>query len=276
MEVTGIRFKKAGKIYYFENPYDNIVDDDDVIVETANGVELAKVVFVGKSVNEDEIVSPLKKIVRKATSKDYEVIEENKKLELDALEKCAKKVAEHKLDMKLIGCEYSFDKSKLLFYFSSDGRVDFRNLVRDLAGIFRTRIELRQVGVRDETKLMGAIGMCGRATCCYKHLSEFHPVSIKMAKNQNLSLNPTKISGVCGRLMCCLKYEEDTYKELNKGLPRVGDKVRILENGKIGEVAHINIIRQMLKIIIRQEDDVEIVKKKIGEIKVLKKNDRKK
>ncbi len=269
MIVSGIKFKKTNKVYYFDGDGLILKEDDDVIVETSYGKEVAKVVFASKDVSEDEIVPPLKKILRVMDREDYITLEENTKLAAEALERCETKVLEHGLDMKLISSDYTFDKSKLLFYFTSDGRVDFRELVRDLASEFRTRIELRQIGVRDEFKMAATLGMCGRTTCCKTHLSNFNPVSIKMAKNQNLSLNPTKISGVCGRLMCCLQYEDENYKILNKDLPRPGDKVKILESGKTGEVIHVNILRQSAKIVIRDKDDVEIVNKKTNEFKIL-------
>ncbi len=270
MIVTGIKFKKSTKVYFFDNTGIVVKDEDDVIVETAHGIEVGKVVFAQKEVDEKDIVKPLKKILRVMRKEDYITLDENCKLAEKAMKRCEEKIAEHGLGMKLISCNYTFDRAKLLFYFTADGRVDFRELVKDLAGEFRTRIELRQIGVRDEIKMMGTLGMCGRTSCCHSYLSNFQPVSIKMAKNQNLSLNPTKISGMCGRLMCCLGYEDDTYKELNKRLPKLGDKVKILESGKIGEVIHINVIRQVIKIVVRGQDDVEILNKKIDEIKLFK------
>ncbi len=274
MIVSGIKFEKTNKVYYFDGDGLILKEDDDVIVETSYGKEIAKVVFASKDVPEEEIVQPLKKVVRVMDKEDYITLEENIRLAAEALDRCETKIMEHGLDMKLVSSNYTFDRSKLLFFFTSDGRVDFRELVRDLAGEFRTRIELRQIGVRDEFKMATTLGMCGRTTCCRSHLSNFNPVSIKMAKNQNLSLNPTKISGVCGRLMCCLKYEDDNYKILNKDLPRLGDKVKVLENGKIGEVIHVNILRQSVKIVIRDKDDVEIINKKTDEIKKLDKNEK--
>ncbi len=270
MIVTGIKFKKTSKIYYFDKNDIDLKENDDVIVETSYGKEVAKVVFAEKDVPEEDLVKPLKKVVKVMDKADFLTLEENENLEEKALARCEKKIAEHNLDMKLVSCDYTFDRAKLLFYFTSDGRVDFRDLVRDLASEFRCRIELRQIGVRDEVKMLKTVGMCGRESCCHTYLNAFDPVSIKMAKTQNLSLNPLKISGVCGRLMCCLKYEEDTYKLLNKGLPRLGDKVEVLENGKIGEVVHVNIIRQMVKIVIRDEDDTEVMTKRTDEIKILK------
>ncbi len=270
MIVTGIKFKKSSKVYYFDPTDINLEKDDDVIVETSYGQEVAKVVFPEKDVPEKDLVQPVKKIIKVMDKSDYITLEENERLEKKALTRCEKKIAEHGLEMKLVSCDYTFDRTKLLFYFTSDGRVDFRELVRDLASEFRCRIELRQIGVRDEVKMASTLGMCGRETCCHSYLSSFEPVSIKMAKTQNLSLNPLKISGVCSRLMCCLKYEEDTYKLLNKSLPRPGDRVEILEDGRIGEVIHVNIIRQMVKLVVRDDEDTEVVSKKTDEIKILK------
>jgi len=258
IKVIGVRFRKAGKVYYF-NPNDfDINSDQHVIVETARGIEFGKVVHGVKEITEEEIVSPLKSVIRIATEADLEQEEKNKLKEQEAYDICHKKIIKHNLDMKLIDCEYTFDKNKLLFYFTADGRIDFRDLVKDLAAVFKTRIELRQIGVRDETKMVGSIGICGRPLCCSSHLSEFHPVSIKMAKEQNLSLNPSKISGVCGRLMCCLKYEEFNYRELNKSMPRVGDRV-ITEDGLEGEVLHTNLLRQRAKIVVQKKDDTREV-----------------
>ncbi|MDA3847417.1 MAG: stage 0 sporulation family protein [Vallitaleaceae bacterium] len=260
IKVIGVRFRKAGKVYYF-NPNDlDINNSQHVIVETARGVEFGQVVHGVKEITEEEIVSPLKSVIRIATDEDLEHEEKNKLKEKEAYDVCHKKIIKHNLDMKLIDCEYTFDKNKLLFYFTADGRIDFRDLVKDLAAVFKTRIELRQIGVRDETKMVGSIGICGRPLCCSSHLSEFHPVSIKMAKEQNLSLNPSKISGVCGRLMCCLKYEEFNYRELNKSMPRVGDRIITNEDGLEGEVIHTNLLRQKAKIVVQKKDDTrEIV-----------------
>ncbi len=270
MIVTGVKFDKSLKLYYFEKGDLDIKENDDVIVETSYGQEVAKVVFAEKDVPEEELVKPLKKVVKVMDKSDIFTLEENKKLEEKALKRCEKKIVEHGLEMKLVSCDYTFDWAKLLFYFTADGRVDFRELVRDLASEFRCRIELRQIGVRDEVKMASTLGMCGRESCCHSYLDTFAPVSIKMAKTQNLSLNPLKISGVCGRLMCCLKYEEDTYKLLNKSLPKPGDRVEILESGKIGEVIHVNIIRQLVKMVVRNDDDTEVVSKKTDEIKILR------
>jgi len=269
VKVAGIRFRKAGKIYYFDPGDIDISTGEHVIVETVRGVEYGTVVLAGKEVEEEEVVQPLKKVLRLATEEDKALEVKNKEKEREAFTVCKSKIIKHGLDMKLIDCEYTFDNNKLLFYFTADGRVDFRELVKDLASVFKTRIELRQIGVRDETKMIGSIGICGRTLCCHAHLSDFHPVSIKMAKDQNLSLNPTKISGVCGRLMCCLKYEEETYKELNKNLPRIGDRVKIIESGVIAEVIKTNIIRQQVKIIIRKEDGApEILEMKLADLEL--------
>src|SRR5690554_1374434 len=225
IKVVGVRFKKAGKIYYFDPDKIEVQNNDFVIVETARGVEFGHVVVGPKEVTEEEIVTPLKKVLRIALDEDFDTHRENKKKAKEALEICEKKVADHNLDMKLVDVEYTFDNNKVIFYFTADGRVDFRDLVKDLASIFRTRIELRQIGVRDEAKMIGGVGPCGQVTCCTRFLGEFAPVSIKMAKEQSLSLNPNKISGLCGRLMCCLKYEQDTYEELLEKMPNVGDIV---------------------------------------------------
>lgn len=225
IKVVGVRFKKAGKIYYFDPDKIEVQNNDFVIVETARGIEFGHVVVGPKEVTEEEIVTPLKKVLRIALDEDFDTHRENKKKAKEALEICEKKVADHNLDMKLVDVEYTFDNNKVIFYFTADGRVDFRDLVKDLASIFRTRIELRQIGVRDEAKMIGGVGPCGQVTCCTRFLGEFAPVSIKMAKEQSLSLNPTKISGLCGRLMCCLKYEQDTYEELLEKMPNVGDIV---------------------------------------------------
>lgn len=274
IKVIGVRFRKAGKIYYFDPVGLDIPAGEDVIVETARGVEFGYVVKGVMEIGDDEVVQPLKKVIRIATDKDLDQEEANSLEEADAFGVCLEKIRKHKLEMKLIDCEYTFDKNKLLFYFTADGRVDFRELVKDLASVFKTRIELRQIGVRDETKMIGSIGICGRPLCCYSHLSEFHPVSIKMAKEQNLSLNPTKISGVCGRLMCCLKYEEETYIELNKKMPNIGDRV-ITPGGTEAEVKHVNILRQLVKVLIRDNDNVDIVEYHLDELKVKRKKNKK-
>ena len=235
-KVIGVRFRNAGKIYYFDPAGMDISTGDHVIVETARGIEYGFVVLGSREVEDSKVVSPLKPVIRMATPEDEAVEANNKKKEKDAFRICKEKIAKHGLQMKLIDAEYTFDNNKVLFYFTADGRIDFRELVKDLAGVFKTRIELRQIGVRDETKILGGIGICGRVLCCHSHLSEFVPVSIKMAKEQNLSLNPAKISGVCGRLMCCLKHEEETYEELNRKLPNPGDYVTT-DDGFKGDVS---------------------------------------
>ena len=267
IKVIGVRFRKAGKIYYFDPNGLDIEKGQNVIVETVRGIEYGNVVVGIKEVTDDEIVQPLKSVIRVTTEEDDIKEEKNRVKEKEAFDICVKKIAKHGLIMKLIDVEYTFDNNKVLFYFTADGRIDFRELVKDLASIFKTRIELRQIGVRDETKMIGSIGICGRPLCCHTHLCEFQPVSIKMAKEQNLSLNPTKISGVCGRLMCCLKYEESTYEYLNKHLPNVGDKV-ITPEGQKGEVLGVNVLRQLVRLVIRKDDgDPEIVQYKANELK---------
>lgn len=258
IEVIGVRFRPNGKIYFFA-PLDMELEvGDAVIVETARGVEYGKIVLGRREIEESDITSSLKPIMRKATLEDDKRNEENKVKCKNAFEVCLQKIAKHGLEMKLIDVEYTFDNNKLLFYFTADGRIDFRELVKDLASVFRTRIELRQIGVRDETKILGGIGICGRELCCHRHLSDFVPVSIKMAKEQNLSLNPTKISGVCGRLMCCLKNEQDTYEYLNEKLPDVGDFVKTTDGFK-GEVHSVSVLRQKVKVIVELENgDKEI------------------
>ena len=245
-EVIGVRFKEVGKVYYFDPGKAKLKIGDTVIVETSRGVECGKVAIANKDVPDEQIVHPLKKLIRKATKDDYRRLEENKKKEKEALRICEEKVAEHGLEMKLVDVEYTFDNSKILFYFTADGRVDFRTLVKDLASVFRTRIELRQIGVRDESKMLGGLGVCGRPFCCNSFLGEFHPVSIKMAKEQGLSLSPTKISGTCGRLMCCLKYEQEAYTDLLKRTPKVGAIVKT-PLGK-GVVVESNLLSQTLKV----------------------------
>ena len=257
IKVIGVRFRTAGKIYFFDPVQFDVKRGDHVIVETARGVEYGTVVCDPKEVEEDHVIQPLKAVLRVATAKDDEQEISNKEKEREAFKICLEKIRKHELDMKLIDAEYTFDNNKVLFYFTADGRIDFRELVKDLAAVFKTRIELRQIGVRDETKILGGIGSCGRPLCCHTHLSEFVPVSIKMAKEQNLSLNPTKISGVCGRLMCCLKHEEETYEELNKSLPNVGDFVNCVDGVK-GEVHSVNVLRQLVKVIVEVNDEKEI------------------
>ena len=255
--VVGVRFRNVGKIYYFNPKNYKVKVGDHVIVETARGVEYGRVVLEPRSVKEDEVVHPLKEVLRVATKEDEEHEAENRVKEKEAFKICKKKIREHGLEMKLIDAEYTFDNNKVLFYFTADGRIDFRQLVKDLASVFKTRIELRQIGVRDETKILGGIGICGRTLCCHTYLSEFAPVSIKMAKEQNLSLNQTKISGVCGRLMCCLKNEQETYEELNRNLPGIGDMVTTPQ-GVSGTVQSVNVLRQMVKIVVEVNDEKEI------------------
>lgn len=257
-KIVGIRFRTAGKVYYFDPLHFEINKGDHVIVETARGVEYGTAVSGIREIEEEKITQPLKPVLRIATEKDDKQQEENRGKEKEAFQICLEKIRKHNLEMKLIDTEYTFDNNKILFYFTADGRIDFRELVKDLAAVFKTRIELRQIGVRDETKVLGGIGICGRALCCHTFLSEFAPVSIKMAKEQNLSLNPTKISGVCGRLMCCLKNEEETYEELNRRLPNVGDYVTT-DDGLKGEVHSVNVLRQLVKIVVENEDEKEIM-----------------
>ncbi len=257
IKVIGVRFRTAGKIYFFDPLQFKVKRGDHVIVETARGVEYGTVVCAPKEVEEDKVFQPLKAVLRVATERDDEQERANKKKGKEAFHICLEKIRKHNLEMKLIDAEYTFDNNKVLFYFTADGRIDFRELVKDLASVFKTRIELRQIGVRDETKILGGMGSCGRPLCCHTHLSEFIPVSIKMAKEQNLSLNPTKISGVCGRLMCCLKHEEETYEELNRNLPHVGDFVHCDDEAK-GEVQSVNVLRQLVKVVIEVDDEKEI------------------
>lgn len=256
-KVIGVRFRTAGKIYFFSPGKFEVKRGDQVIVETARGVEFGNVVMGPKEVKDEEITQPLKTVIRLATEDDRRVEEKNRKKEKEAFQICLEKIHKHGLEMKLIDAEYTFDNNKVLFYFTADGRIDFRELVKDLAAVFRTRIELRQIGVRDETKIMGGYGICGRELCCHTFLSEFAPVSIKMAKEQNLSLNPTKISGVCGRLMCCLKNEEETYEYLNSRLPNVGDYVTT-DDGLKGEVSSVNVLRQLVKVLVEVNDEKEL------------------
>ncbi len=266
MIVIGVRFRNAGKIYYFDPQQLEIKRGQHVIVETARGVEYGEVVLGNKEVDDSKVIQPLKSVIRVATPEDDAKEAKNHEKEKDAFKICLEKIAKHGLEMKLIDAEYTFDNNKVLFYFTADGRIDFRELVKDLAAVFKTRIELRQIGVRDETKILGGIGICGRPLCCSTHLSEFIPVSIKMAKEQNLSLNPTKISGVCGRLMCCLKHEADTYEYLNSKLPDVGDFVKTFDGMK-GEVASVNVLRQTVKLLVDINDEKELKEYKIEELK---------
>ena len=266
IKIVGVRFRKAGKIYYFDPAGMEIETGTHVIVETARGIEFGTVMIPPREMEEDGVVQPLKPVIRIATEADEITEQKNKEKEKEAFQICLEKIAKHKLEMKLVEAEYTFDNNKLLFYFTADGRIDFRELVKDLALVFRTRIELRQIGVRDETKILGGIGICGRPLCCSTYLSEFIPVSIKMAKEQNLSLNPTKISGVCGRLMCCLKNEEETYEYLNSRLPNVGDYVTTIEGLK-GEVQSVSVLRQLVKVIVEVNDEKEIREYKVDELK---------
>lgn len=267
INVIGVRFRSAGKVYYFDPAGYDIKQGDKVIVETARGIEYGQVVLGPRDVEDDKIIQPLKPVIRQATPEDDAVERRNKEKEKEAFGICLEKIKKHGLEMKLIDSEYTFDNNKVLFYFTADGRIDFRELVKDLASVFKTRIELRQIGVRDETKIVGGIGICGRPLCCNTHLSEFAPVSIKMAKEQNLSLNPTKISGVCGRLMCCLKNEEEAYEELNAKLPGVGDFVMTGDNLK-GEVQSVSVLKQLVKVIVQMENDEKEVREyKVEELK---------
>ena len=266
IKIVGVRFRKAGKIYYFDPAGMEIETGTHVIVETARGIEFGTVMILPREIEENGVVQPLKPVIRIATEADEMTEQKNKEKEKEAFQICLEKIAKHKLEMKLVEAEYTFDNNKLLFYFTADGRIDFRELVKDLASVFRTRIELRQIGVRDETKILGGIGICGRPLCCSTYLSEFIPVSIKMAKEQNLSLNPTKISGVCGRLMCCLKNEEETYEYLNSRLPNVGDHVTTIEGLK-GEVQSVSVLRQLVKVIVEVNDEKEIREYKVDELK---------
>ena len=266
IKVVGIRFRNAGKIYYFDPKDFEMEVGSHAIVETARGIEYGTVLIAPREVADDQVIQPLKPMIRVATEEDTKTVERNKEREKSAYKICQEKIAKHGLEMKLVQAEYTFDSNKLLFYFTADGRIDFRELVKDLASVFRTRIELRQIGVRDETKMLGGIGICGRELCCCSYLSDFVPVSIKMAKEQNLSLNPTKISGVCGRLMCCLKNEEETYEYLNSRLPGVGDTVTTA-TGETGEVQSVNVLRQKVKVLIEVDDEKELHEYDVDELK---------
>ena len=265
-KIVGIRFRSAGKIYYFDPVDFELETAMHVIVETARGIEMGTVLIPPKEVEDDKVVQPLKPVIRIATDEDEKNVEKNKDREREAFKICKEKIIKHGLEMKLVDAEYTFDNNKLLFYFTADGRIDLRELVKDLAAVFRTRIELRQIGVRDETKLMGGLGICGRELCCKSYLSDFVPVSIKMAKEQNLSLNPTKISGVCGRLMCCLKNEQETYEYLNSRMPNVGDIV-VSKEGISGEVKSLNVLRQYVKVLVENGDEKEIREFSVDDIK---------
>ena len=266
IKIIGVRFRNAGKIYYFDPKKLPIKKGDHVIVETAREIEYGSVVADAREVTDDQVVQPLKPVIRIANADDNARAQRNKEKEKEAFRICLEKIRKHKLEMKLIDTEYTFDNNKVLFYFTADGRIDFRELVKDLASVFKTRIELRQIGVRDETKVVGGVGICGRELCCHTFLSEFAPVSIKMAKEQNLSLNPTKISGVCGRLMCCLKNEEDTYEYLNSRLPGIGDRV-IADDGLKGEVQSVNVLRQLVKVLVDVQDEKELREYKVEQLK---------
>ncbi len=267
VKIIGVRFRNGGKVYYFMPGNREIKSGDHVIVETVRGVDYGHVVLGNREVDESKITQPLKSVIRLATNEDEIREENNHKKEKDAFKICQEKIAKHGLEMKLIDVEYTFDNNKILFYFTADGRIDFRELVKDLASVFKTRIELRQVGVRDETKIIGGVGICGRVLCCHSYLSEFIPVSIRMAKEQNLSLNPSKISGVCGRLMCCLKNEEETYEYLNSKLPGVGDFVTA-DDGLKGEVQSVNVLRQLVKVIVTvNHDEKEIREYKVEQLR---------
>ena len=266
IKIIGVRFRNAGKIYYFDPKKLPIKKGDHVIVETARGIEYGSVVADAREVTDDQVVQPLKPVIRITNADDNARAQRNKEKEKEAFRICLEKIRKHKLEMKLIDTEYTFDNNKVLFYFTADGRIDFRELVKDLASVFKTRIELRQIGVRDETKVVGGVGICGRELCCHTFLSEFAPVSIKMAKEQNLSLNPTKISGVCGRLMCCLKNEEDTYEYLNSRLPGIGDRV-IADDGLKGEVQSVNVLRQLVKVLVDVQDEKELREYKVEQLK---------
>ncbi|MFA6309012.1 MAG: stage 0 sporulation family protein [Clostridia bacterium] len=268
VSVVGVRFKKGGKIYYFDPGEFEIEMNSHVIVETARGIEYGLVVIPKREIEDEEIVSPLKSVIRIATEEDAKHAEENEKKEKEALETCLKKIKEHDLNMKLVDVEYTFDNNKVLFYFTAEGRIDFRELVKDLAAIFKTRIELRQIGVRDESRMMGGIGVCGRILCCTSFLSEFDPVSIKMAKEQGLSLNPTKISGACGRLMCCLKYEEAAYEEILDRIPKTGAIVDTPEGH--GVVVGMNLLKEMVRVRLDKENETDLKVFKADEVKTIK------
>lgn len=268
IDIVGIRFKNVGKIYYFSPGELDLKVGDDVIVETARGIEMGRIVIEKRAINDTDVVQPLKTVMRIATEHDLEVRKNNKEKEKETFDICVEKIKKHKLNMKLVDVEYAFDNSKILFYFTADGRVDFRELVKDLANVFKTRIELRQIGVRDESKILGSVGICGRSICCAQFLGEFEPVSINMAKKQGLSLNPTKISGACGRLMCCLKYEQDCYDELLKVTPRVGAVVETPSG--VGTVEYVNIIKGEMKIKIEKEKENVYENYTIDQIKILK------
>ena len=267
VQIVGVRFKNGGKIYYFDPGEFTLKSGTSVIVETSRGIEMGSIAIENRLIDEGSVVQPLKKVVRVATDEDFKTAEESKKKEAEAFEICTRKIKAHNLDMKLVDVEYTFDGSKILFYFTADGRVDFRELVKDLAGVFRTRIELRQIDVRDEAKMIGSYGICGRNLCCSQFLGDFAPVSIKMAKEQGLSLNPTKISGTCGRLMCCLKYEQEAYEDLLKVTPRQGATVST-PDGK-GTVMYVNILKGKVKVSIDGGKEKQLSEYDVKDIKVL-------
>lgn len=268
VKVVGVRFKKAGKVYYFDPGDLELQVNFNVIVETARGIEFGQVAIENREVADEDIVAPLKKVLRIASEEDKKHAEENDRREKDAFNICLQKIKDHHLDMKLIDVEYTFDNNKILFYFTADGRVDFRELVKDLAAVFKTRIELRQIGVRDESKMMGGIGVCGRILCCKAFLGEFQPVSIKMAKEQGLSLNPTKISGACGRLMCCLKYEQEAYEELLGRVPGIGAVVLTPEGQ--GVVMGVSLLKEILKVKLDKDNESDLKVFSTSEVKILK------
>lgn len=267
-EIIGVRFKEVGKVYYFSPGGKKLNAGDKVIVETARGIECGEVVIPNRKINDENVIQPLKSIIRPASKDDLQAIKSNAEKETEIMRTFIKKIEEHKLDMKAIDVDYTFDGSKILFYFTAENRVDFRELVKDLAGIYRTRIELRQIGVRDEAKMLGGLGICGRPFCCSSFLGEFQPVSIKMAKEQSLSLNPSKISGTCGRLMCCLKYEQDCYEELLKITPKAGALVETAEGR--GVVEDANILTGMLKVKLDKSPDAPPISVKRDDVKVIK------
>lgn len=268
VRVVGVRFKSAGKIYYFDPDDFDIKVNDKVIVETARGIEFGEAVVGVREVADEEIVAPLKKVIRVATDEDIQHAEENARKEVEAFKICQQKIKNHNLGMKLIDVEYTFDNNKVLFYFTAEGRVDFRELVKDLAAVFKTRIELRQIGVRDESKMVGGLGVCGRALCCNSFLGEFQPVSIKMAKEQGLSLNPTKISGTCGRLMCCLKYEQDAYDDAISRMPKIGAIIETPDGQ--GVVMEVNLLREVVKVKLDKGNETDLLICSIEDIKIIK------
>ncbi len=268
ISVIGVRFKDVGKIYYFDPDGSELRVGDNVIVETSRGVECGRVAMANKEITDDKISKPLKKIIRKATSDDMKIVKENRKKEVEAFRICEEKIAKHNLQMKLVDVEYTFDNNKILFYFTADGRVDFRELVKDLAYVFRTRIELRQIGVRDEAKMLGGLGICGRPFCCNTFLGEFQPVSIKMAKEQGMSLNPVKISGTCGRLMCCLKYEQDVYTSLLKTTPKIGAIVETPDGN--GNVIDLNLITGTLTVSLNKAPGAAPHTYNVSEVRIIK------